>query len=75
MNTMMGRAQSARKPLKRQRPSAADFAEGRVRHDWTGPDRWHVYVHCSYCEKIFKVMESHTGPCPGPVPSAGEQSK
>lgn len=52
--------------MKAQRvPTAADFAAGRVAHDFVGPNRWHMYVHCANCGLIFKPLQGR-GPCPGP---------
>jgi hypothetical protein len=42
-----------------QSPEAGGFASGRPRsHDWTGPNRTNVYVHCAACGKIFEVLKS-----------------
>jgi hypothetical protein len=30
-----------------------------------GPSRWHVYVHCSVCERIFSPGKNNSGPCTG----------
>lgn len=33
-------------------------------HDWTGPTRYNVYVHCAVCGKIFQIAKAK-GSCPG----------
>lgn len=63
-NSQQGRAQSAREPRHKNWPAAADFAAGRVAHDWTGPDQTNVYIHCKNCGLIFKIFEGR-GPCSG----------
>jgi hypothetical protein len=35
-------------------------------HDWTGPTRYNVYVHCAACGKIFEILKAK-GMCPGPA--------
>lgn len=40
-----------------QRPTAGGFAVGRL-HDWTGPNRHNVYVHCAACGKIFEILKA-----------------
>lgn len=37
-----------------------------VMHDFVGPDRTNVYVHCKNCGLIFKPLQGR-GPCPGPT--------
>ncbi len=66
MNTSKGRAQSAREPRSNNWPSAADCAAGLVAHDFVGPTRTFMYVHCRNCELIFKPLQGR-GPCPGPA--------
>ena len=71
-NTSKGRVQSARKPRHKNWPSAADFSEGRVAHDFVGPDRFNVHVHCKNCGLIFKILEAR-GPCYGNAAKLAEK--
>ncbi len=63
MNTTMGLAQPAREAPRNSKPRAAGIARG---HNWVGPNRWHVYVHCSECGRIFSPGKSNVGPCTAP---------
>lgn len=33
-------------------------------HDWTGPTRVYVHVHCKRCLKVFEIGKAK-GPCHG----------
>ena len=35
-------------------------------HDFVGPDRVNMYVHCKNCGRIFSPGKNNSGPCPGP---------
>lgn len=41
-------------------------ATASLMHDFVGPDRTNVYVHCKNCGLIFKPLQGR-GPCPGPA--------